>query len=268
MFGKWISIILLVAGGWGAQAGETPFDPYKVLGVSRQASNKEIKRAFRDLQLRYHPDADPDDRERLAKFKRIEAAYILIHDGGARQAFEFKKQVRLEQSERNPIEGQESIIDGHLNRFVDALNELIVDFPKKRFSSHMIEETNALLQPFYLSKQLMLPKLVERMIWDADRGPLVLYVVVQHWMKTDEEQIAGLKATIASQIQELDEEVSVARRKHPPEAHPLIQSDYDREKNHLQGLLNVIESSIRKARPASLSEQCSTLLRKIFKARE
>ncbi len=53
-------------------------DPYKVLGVSPDASDEEIKRAYRNLVKKYHPDRNPGDEEAARKIKQINAAYEQI----------------------------------------------------------------------------------------------------------------------------------------------------------------------------------------------
>ena len=53
-------------------------DPYKVLGVSRDASDDEIKRAYRQLAKQYHPDRNPGDAEAAKKMQQINAAYEQI----------------------------------------------------------------------------------------------------------------------------------------------------------------------------------------------
>ena len=57
------------------------FDPYSVLGVSRNASDEEIKKAYRNLSRKYHPDANvnnPNKAQAEEKFKEIQAAYNQI----------------------------------------------------------------------------------------------------------------------------------------------------------------------------------------------
>ncbi len=49
-------------------------DMYAVLGVSRNASDQEIKRAYRKLARRYHPDVNPGNKSAEAKFKEISEA--------------------------------------------------------------------------------------------------------------------------------------------------------------------------------------------------
>ena len=53
-------------------------DPYKVLGVSPDATDEEIKKAYRRLAMRYHPDRNPDNPEAARKMQEINAAYEQI----------------------------------------------------------------------------------------------------------------------------------------------------------------------------------------------
>jgi len=55
-------------------------DPYEVLGVSRDASDEEIKKAYRTLARKYHPDLNPDDKDAERKMNEINAAYEQIKD--------------------------------------------------------------------------------------------------------------------------------------------------------------------------------------------
>ena len=53
-------------------------DPYKVLGVSPDASDEEIKQAYRRLAKQYHPDTATDKKNAATEFARISAAYEIL----------------------------------------------------------------------------------------------------------------------------------------------------------------------------------------------
>lgn len=55
-------------------------DPYSILGVSRNASDEEIKKAYRKLAKQYHPDLHPNDEEAAKKMAEINAAYDQIQN--------------------------------------------------------------------------------------------------------------------------------------------------------------------------------------------
>lgn len=63
-------------------------DPYDVLGVSRTATQDEIKSAFRKLAAQHHPDKNPGDDSAQQRFKEINAAYQILSDPQKRAAFD------------------------------------------------------------------------------------------------------------------------------------------------------------------------------------
>ncbi len=63
-------------------------DYYEILGVSRDASGEEIKKAYRKLALKYHPDRNPDDPEAEQNFKEISEAYEVLKDDQQRAAYD------------------------------------------------------------------------------------------------------------------------------------------------------------------------------------
>jgi len=55
-------------------------DYYEVLGVSRSATEEDIKKSYRKLALQYHPDRNPNNPEAEDKFKEASEAYEVLHD--------------------------------------------------------------------------------------------------------------------------------------------------------------------------------------------
>ncbi|GAB6049431.1 molecular chaperone DnaJ [Hydrogenophilus islandicus] len=66
----------------------TEIDLYAVLEVSRDASAAEIKKAYRRLAMKYHPDRNPDNKEAEEKFKEIQRAYDILSDEKKRAAYD------------------------------------------------------------------------------------------------------------------------------------------------------------------------------------
>src|SRR2546426_3397476 len=63
-------------------------DYYEVLGVSRTASAEELKRAYRQLALQFHPDRNPNDPQSEARFKEVNEAYEVLSDQSKRQRYD------------------------------------------------------------------------------------------------------------------------------------------------------------------------------------
>jgi molecular chaperone DnaJ len=63
-------------------------DYYEVLGVARAASDGDLKKAYRRLAMKFHPDRNPDDKEAEARFKEAKEAYEVLSDGRKRTAYD------------------------------------------------------------------------------------------------------------------------------------------------------------------------------------
>src|ERR1700694_1601295 len=69
-------------------ATTTKQDYYELLGVSRKASAKDIRTAFRKLARKYHPDLNPGDKSSEEKFKQLQEAYDVLSDTKKRQMYD------------------------------------------------------------------------------------------------------------------------------------------------------------------------------------
>jgi curved DNA-binding protein len=67
---------------------ETKMEYYKILGLEKTASADEIKKAYRKLALKYHPDKNPGNKEAETKFKEINEAYAVLSDEKKRKEYD------------------------------------------------------------------------------------------------------------------------------------------------------------------------------------
>ena len=63
-------------------------DYYEILGVSKSATKKELKNAYRKLAVKYHPDKNPDNKEAEEKFKEAAEAYDVLSNDEKRQRYD------------------------------------------------------------------------------------------------------------------------------------------------------------------------------------
>lgn len=97
-------------------------DPYKVLGLSPDASDEEVKQAYRRLAKQYHPDRNPDDAEAAKKMQQINAAYEQIKNPekarGRYDPFRGTQQTTTDNAQRAAVNYL------RYGRFAEALNAL------------------------------------------------------------------------------------------------------------------------------------------------
>jgi curved DNA-binding protein CbpA len=116
-------------------------DLYKLLGLSRGASQEEIRKAHRKLVREYHPDANPGDRSAEERFKDIQQAYEVLSNPHKRQ--EYDKKLRFSSrggSSKSPPRadgrtGGESTLKVDLSDLLSKLADLSSDHPARHQES-------------------------------------------------------------------------------------------------------------------------------------
>ena len=63
-------------------------DYYEILGISRNATSDEVKKAYRQMALKFHPDKNPDNKEAEDKFKEAAEAYSVLIDSEKRSIYD------------------------------------------------------------------------------------------------------------------------------------------------------------------------------------
>src|SRR5688572_7393601 len=80
-------------------------DYYEILGVSREASEDDLKKAYRKLAMKFHPDRNQGDKDAETKFKELNEAYDVLKDGEKRAAYDRFGHAAFEQGGGGPGAG-------------------------------------------------------------------------------------------------------------------------------------------------------------------
>ena len=98
-------------------------DYYEVLGVNRDASDEEIKKAYRRLAMKHHPDRNPDNPKAEEHFKEAKEAYEILSDGQKRQAYDQYGHAGVDPS----MGGGPGGMGGGFGNFGDAFSDIFGD---------------------------------------------------------------------------------------------------------------------------------------------
>lgn len=90
---------------------------YDILGVTENADQKEIKKAYRGLSKRYHPDSNQGDQMAAARFREITEAYSILSDEQKRAGYD----ARMKEAERRP--GGKKTVQDPLKKNMNQQNE-------------------------------------------------------------------------------------------------------------------------------------------------
>ncbi len=100
-------------------------DYYEVLGLSKDATENDIKKAYRNLALKYHPDRNPGDKEAEERFKEINEAYEVLSDPQKRSRYDTFGHSMND----NPFSGAEGFGGfGFGTTFTDVFNDIFSEF--------------------------------------------------------------------------------------------------------------------------------------------
>jgi molecular chaperone DnaJ len=97
-------------------------DFYEILGVAKNASDEEIKKAYRKLAMKYHPDRNPDSKQAEDKFKEAKEAYEMLSDAQKREAYD-----RLGHAGVDPNMGAGAGAGGFGGGFSDTFGDIFGD---------------------------------------------------------------------------------------------------------------------------------------------
>src|SRR5258708_16392225 len=107
-----------------------PRDYYEVLGITRDASEADIKKAYRKLARQYHPDRNPGDKTAESRFKEVQEAYEVLNDKTKRAQYDqfgFAGPQGFGGQAGNPFQGGASGFDPGAFQYAD-LSDILRQF--------------------------------------------------------------------------------------------------------------------------------------------
>jgi molecular chaperone DnaJ len=134
-------------------------DFYEILGVRRDASDEEIKKAYRKLVFEYHPDRNPNDQAAEAKIREINAAYEVIGDPEARRTYE---RIRFGEQEITAEAPDPSVI-------LEAMEQKLYDEGRKEIFAILIKDLDRIKAELAIVRE----RTVERQGYDSFKEPIV-----------------------------------------------------------------------------------------------
>ena len=99
-------------------------DLYEILGVPKQASTDEIKKAYRKLALKHHPDKNPDDQQAAERFKEAAMAYEILSDDEKRAEYDQRGELAYRASHADEFEYGDFSVEDILRRHPDFFESL------------------------------------------------------------------------------------------------------------------------------------------------
>ncbi|MDE3117770.1 MAG: J domain-containing protein [Nitrospirota bacterium] len=136
-----------------------PLDYYAVLGVTRNATDEEIKKAYRKRVFESHPDRNPDDTEAEAKIRELNAAYEVIGDPEARRSYE-----RLQ---FGPDDVTEKAPDPAI--ILEAMEHKLHDEGQKELFAQLVKDIPRIKRELAVVRE----RTVEKQGYDSFKEPLV-----------------------------------------------------------------------------------------------
>lgn len=115
---------------------------YQILGVSKEADKNEIKKAYRILAKKYHPDKNKDDSDAIKKFQEVSEAYSVIGDEKSRESYD-KKLETFNDTPNNKSNGFSNNRNGY-SKNADTKKSKSQSMSEEKF-----EDLNSYFQSFF-----------------------------------------------------------------------------------------------------------------------
>ena len=110
---------------------EAKRDYYEVLGVSKDADDATIKKAYRQLAKKYHPDMNPGDKEAEKKFKEASEAYAVLSDADKRRQYDQFGHAHLREVPEVQVDLAADLMELILETFSEISLEICSEVPEE-----------------------------------------------------------------------------------------------------------------------------------------